>query len=119
TDERAEHILELWRIHSQRDAQRLESPGVQFIEAAAKHLFDEIVLGAEVVVHGGEIDVGRGGDLTQRRTGEPMPGEQRFCSAEDAFLRREVRGVQGSAVRVAEEWPRPRSNKRLNPKAGD
>src|SRR5262249_36918007 len=81
------------RSRFERFFQRIEPSRVQLVEPAPEHFLDEVVLGAEVVIHRGEIDVRRRSHLAQRRTGEAVPGEQRFGGAQDAFLGGKVRSV--------------------------
>ena len=65
--------------------------GAQFVEplavsgeAAGDEQFgDQLVLGAEMIIHRREIDVGGGDDVAQRHVGEPAIGVQPFGGGED------------------------------------
>ena len=44
-------------LDPERGLQRFEPPRIHLVQAPAKHLLDQVFLGAEVVVDGSEIDV--------------------------------------------------------------
>src|SRR6478736_193222 len=62
------------------------------MNAPAEDLVDEVLLAAEVVVDGRDVDVGTAGDLAQGRAREAELGEQFLGGAEDAVLGGEVCG---------------------------
>ncbi|MNT61081.1 hypothetical protein D3C72_1986990 [compost metagenome] len=69
------------------------------VHAAAEDLVDQVFLGAEVVVHRSDVDVGLAGDLAQRGAGKAVLGEQLLGGAEDPVLGREVGGLGHRAGR--------------------
>jgi hypothetical protein len=64
---------------------------------------EQLVLGAEVVVHQGRVDPGGGGDRTDRRTGETVVRERRPGGREDRGP-----GV-GRPAPPTSRWPRGRT----------
>jgi len=61
------------------------------VEAAAEYRLDQGVLGAEVIVHRREVDLGLGGELAHRGALEPVLHEKLLGRVEDAgagFVRR-------------------------------
>ena len=98
----------------QRRLQRAEAPRAHLVHAAAEHLVDEVFLAAEVVVDGGDVDVGAAGDLAQRGAGEPVLGEQFLGGAEDAVLGGKMGGGHGRG-RFGGVMAATKSNACLNP----
>ena len=77
-------------------SQRSLAARVKVVEAAAEHFLDQVFLGSEVIVHGGQVDIGGGGHLAQRRAGKAVAGEQRLRGAENALFGGKLGSVHGS-----------------------